>query len=74
MFNGFRFNGAAFNSFGFAIGLQSDAREPDFRWLMVDAQDFTVRLAPQDFGIRVLPGGDRLTVPPRTKTITVRKD
>jgi len=74
VFNAFRFNGAAFNAFGYSAGFLSDAREPDFRWLTVDAQDFTLKLAPQDFAIRVLPGADRILVPPRNKTITVRKD
>lgn len=74
MFNGFRFNGVAFNGYFAASIFSNSDREPDFRWLTVGVQDFSVRLPMQDFTVRVLAGRDRVLVPPRVKTITVRKD
>jgi hypothetical protein len=47
VFNGIRFNGAPFNAFPGGALFNSSQREPDFRWLLVRAQPFTVTVAPE---------------------------
>jgi len=65
VFNGFRLNGAPFNGFLGGAFFNSNDREPDFRWLVVRAQQFAVFVRPEN---------DRLAVKADNVSIKVRND
>lgn len=74
MFNRARFNGARFNGAGAGSILFSAAREPDFRVLTLTPQQFGVLVQMQDFSLRVAPQSAAVTAPPRATQLDVRKD
>ena len=74
MFNRARFNGARFNGAGAGSILFSAAREPDFRVLTLSPQEFALLVQMQDFSLRVAPQSAAVAAPPRAMQIEVRKD